>query len=98
MLLTEISHIATLNSIKRFEIDIAPFNSIEELRKVITQKNREVQRKRNKENNYMKEYYKKNKSTMKFSKNKQPKEYFRDYQRKKRLELKQKKEQTITSA
>lgn len=82
MLLTEITHYRTLQSIKKYNIDVSLYEDITELRKYIRKQTTPSKE-------YRKEYYEKNKTTMKFSKNKPPPEYFKNYYHEK-LKLKKK--------
>ena len=78
MLLTDITDIRTLLAIKKYNLDISSFVNKDELKKCIKKKSSEFYRSKE----YMKQYYEKNKTTMKFSNKKQPNEYFREYYQK----------------
>jgi hypothetical protein len=75
MLLTDITNIQTLLAIKKYNLDISSFANKDELKQCIKKKSSEFYRSKE----YMKQYYEKNKATMKFSNKKQPNEYFREY-------------------
>jgi len=82
MLITEITHLKTLNCIKNNKINVENFKDINELRKYIRskyQKNYTVNHKE-KSKEYMKTYYEENKEKMK-SKRKST-EYFKEYYQK----------------
>ena len=78
MLLTDITDIRTLLAIKKYSLDISSFSNKDELRQCIKKKSSEFCRSKG----YMKEYYEKNKTTMKFSNKKLPNEYYREYYQK----------------